>query len=134
MVRLELRYPFREDQDQKGNPEAKQTRDGGGGGGRQKATTEVGHSPTRNKAKQIAPLKLESHLQNLHSSWFANVTNGKSVGAKGRRRRRVAPHVLLMRREIAIASAASSEVGKHSSSLPHSKKFCQRPPSLRRLG
>ena len=66
MVRLELRYPFREDQDQKGNPEAKQTRDGGGGGVRQKATTEVGHSPASNKANQIAPLK--STCKNLHSS------------------------------------------------------------------
>ena len=65
MVRLELRYPFREDQDQKGNPEAKQTRDEGGGG-RQKATTEVGHSPPGNKAKQIAPLKSTCKIHAHH--------------------------------------------------------------------
>ena len=64
MVRLELRYPFREDQDQKGNPEAKQTRDGG----RQKATTEVGHSPASNKANPTAPLKTTGKIHAHHDS------------------------------------------------------------------
>ena len=57
------------------------------------------------------------------------MTNGKSVGVRGKRR--AAPHVLFMRREIAIATAASSEVGKHSSSLREALPAPSLPPTSR---